>query len=221
MRRRITDGTGNSACAERSTRSPSHSSTNTVFLNVMTIARATLTVPSGSYVWFSNKTLPLSAITRHLLSCWFSGARGENRTHEYRICSPVPLPLGDARELERKERFELSSRVWKTRMFPATSLPRRIIATKNLVGEDRVELSPRVPRTRMRTLHHTPKLELVRQVRLELTLPCLRGRCLDPIWLLTHGGTERTRTVIDLIDNQAPHPSATVPLREFGWVEGS
>src|SRR5260370_1125306 len=27
---------------------------------------------------------------------------------------------------------------------------------------------------------------LVRQVRLELTIPCLRGRCLDPIWLLTH-----------------------------------
>jgi hypothetical protein len=26
---------------------------------------------------------------------------------------------------------------------------------------------------------------LVRQVRLELTIPCLRGRCLDPIWLLT------------------------------------
>src|SRR5258707_6245398 len=41
--------------------------------------------------------------------------------------------------------------------------------------------------------------------------PCLRGRCLDPIWLLTHGGTERTRTVIDLIDNQVPHLSATVP----------
>ena len=69
----------------------------------------------------------------------------------------------------------------------------------------------------MRTLHHTPKIKLVRQVRLELTLPCLRGRCLDPIWLLTHGGTERTRTVIDLIDNQAPHLSATVPLREI-WV---
>ena len=63
----------------------------------------------------------------------------------------------------------------------------------------------------MRTLHHTPKLELVRQVRLELTLPCLRGRCLDPIWLLTHGGTERTRTVIGLVDNQVPHLSATVP----------
>ena len=28
--------------------------------------------------------------------------------------------------LERKERFELSRRVWKTRMFPATSLPRVI-----------------------------------------------------------------------------------------------
>ena len=51
----------------------------------------------------------------------------------------------------------------------------------------------------------------MRQVRLELTIPCLRGRCLDPIWLLTHGGTERTRTVIDLIDNQVPHLSATVP----------
>ena len=28
--------------------------------------------------------------------------------------------------LERKERFELSKRVWKTRMFPATSLPQGI-----------------------------------------------------------------------------------------------
>jgi hypothetical protein len=62
----------------------------------------------------------------------------------------------------------------------------------------------------MLALHHTP-VELVRQVRLELTIPCLRGRCLDPIWLLTHGGTERTRTVIGLVDNQVPHLSATVP----------
>ena len=73
----------------------------------------------------------------------------------------------------------------------------------------------------MRTLHHTPNLKLVRQVRLELTLPCLRGRCLDPIWLLTHGGTERTRTVMGLIDNQVPNPSATVPCEKVGWVEGS
>ena len=29
--------------------------------------------------------------------------------------------------------------------------------------------------------------------------------------LLTHGGTERTRTVIDLVDDQVPHLSATVP----------
>src|SRR2546428_13524846 len=56
---------------------------------------------------------------------------------------------------------------------------------------------------------------MVRQVRLELTIPCLRGRCLDPIWVLTHGGTERTRTVIDLIDNQVPHLSATVPFEEL------
>ena len=61
----------------------------------------------------------------------------------------------------------------------------------------------------------TPRNELVRQVRLELTIPCLRGRCLDPIWLLTHGGTERTRTVIDLIDNQVPHLSATVPFEKL------
>ena len=61
-------------------------------------------------------------------------------------------------------------------------------------------------------------MKLVRQVRLELTIPCLRGRCLDPIWLLTHGGTERTRTVIDLIDNQAPNLSATVPILAMIWV---
>jgi hypothetical protein len=30
------------------------------------------------------------------------------------------------------------------------------------------------------------QFKLVRQVRLELTLPRLRGRCLDPIWPLTH-----------------------------------
>ena len=60
-----------------------------------------------------------------------------------------------------------------------------------------------------------PEMKLVRQVRLELTIPCLRGRCLDPIWLLTHGGTERTRTVIDLIDNQVPHLSATVPCENL------
>ena len=69
----------------------------------------------------------------------------------------------------------------------------------------------------MLTLHHTPKC-LVRQVRLELTVPCLRGRCLDPIWLLTHGGTERTRTVIGLIDNQVPHLSATVPFESWQRV---
>ena len=63
---------------------------------------------------------------------------------------------------------------------------------KNLVGEDRVELSPRVPKTRMLALHHTP---------------------------LYIGGTERTRTVIGLIDNQVPHLSATVPY-ELGGSKG-
>src|SRR5258705_3754930 len=50
--------------------------------------------------------------------------------------------------------------------------------------------------------------------------PCLRGRCLDPIWLLTRGGTERTRTVIDLIDNKVPHLSATVPREKWHRVSG-
>ena len=59
-----------------------------------------------------------------------------------------------------------------------------------MVGEDRIELSPRVPRTRMLTLHHTP---------------------------IQIGGTERTRTVIGLIDNQVPNPSATVPCEKI-WV---
>ena len=58
--------------------------------------------------------------------------------------------LATRARLERKERIELSNRVWKTRMFPTTSLPQ-------VVGEDRIELSPRVPKTRMLALHHTPK----------------------------------------------------------------
>src|SRR5262245_15553803 len=37
----------------------------------------------------------------------------------FALCSLL-FALGS---LERKERFELSNRVWKTRMFPATSLP--------------------------------------------------------------------------------------------------
>jgi hypothetical protein len=54
-----------------------------------------------------------------------------------------------------------------------------------MVGEDRIELSPRVPKTRMLSLHHTP--------------------------IHKNGGTERTRTVIGLVDDQVPHLSATVP----------
>jgi hypothetical protein len=37
-----------------------------------------------------------------------------------------------------------------------------------------------------------------------------------PIWLLTHGGTERIRTVIGLVDDQVPHLSATVPDLDRG-----
>lgn len=34
--------------------------------------------------------------------------------------------LATRAKLERKERIELSSRVWKTRMFPTTSLPQKL-----------------------------------------------------------------------------------------------
>lgn len=147
-----------------------------------------------------------SHVSRYITSAW-----------ERESGRPALLWWGEnsLNKLEHRTGFEPVSQHWQRRVL--NQLDQRC----EMVGEDRVELSPRVPRTRMRTLHHTPKLKLVRQVRLELTLPCLRGRCLDPIWLLTHGGTERTRTVIVLIDNQVPHPSATVPCEKFGWVEGS
>ena len=108
-------------------------------------------------------------------------------------------------KLERKERFELSSRVWKTRMFPATSLPHFFLirVTQNWSGRTELNCLHEFPG--LGCSHYTTPRNLVRQVRLELTMPCLRGRCLDPIWLLTHGGTERTRTVIGLVDNQVPH----------------
>ena len=55
------------------------------------------------------------------------GARGETRTHDngfaIRRLSHLATRADLFLSVERKERFELSSRVWKTRMFPATSLP--------------------------------------------------------------------------------------------------
>ena len=152
------------------------------------------------------RTLETSLEDSHVSS--YITSAGDASQGDPRFCGGVRTVCN---KLEHRTGFEPVSQHWQRRVL--NQLDQRC----EMVGEDRVELSPRVPRTRMRTLHHTPKLKLVRQVRLELTLPCLRGRCLDPIWLLTHGGTERTRTVIDLIDNQAPHPSATVPLREI-WV---
>ena len=157
------------------------------------------------------------------------GAGGETRTldsslEDSHVASYTTSAntYGTKRIMVHRTGFEPMFQRWQRRVLD--QLDQRCKERK-MVGMDRVELSPRVPKTRMLALHHTPKL--VRQVRLELTLPCLRGRCLDPIWLLTHGGTERTRTVIGLVDNQVPHLSATVPLRLvlgadiFGWVEES
>src|SRR5688572_22582675 len=94
-------------------------------------------------------------------------------------------------------------------MFPATSLPHK------RMNSGRTELNCLHEFPGLGCSHYTTPRNLVRQVRLELTIPCLRGRCLDPVWLLTHGGTERTRTVIGLVDNQVPHLSATVPCEKI------
>ena len=49
-----------------------------------------------------------------------------------------------------------------------------------------------------------------RPALIHLSYPTLNGA------LLTPGGTERTRTVIGLVDNQVPHLSATVPFKLGG-----
>ena len=113
-----------------------------------------------------------------------------------------------------------------------------------MVGEDRVKLSPRVPKTRMLALHHTPVPQNLKATKrhkkhkmicASLWLIGAPGetRTHNPLlkrqvpWsnlatdALSVGGTERTRTVIGLIDNQVPNLSATVPCVKFGWVEGS
>ena len=121
----------------------------------------------------------------------------------------IRVNLWLASSLERKERFELSSRVWKTRMFPATSLPRKSFATKKHKKRLRTHFvflcffvtKKWSGRTESNCHHEFPGLGCERY-----TTPRIKN-----------GGTERTRTVIDLIDNQVPHPSATVPLREI-WA---
>ena len=50
----------------------------------------------------------------------------------------------------------------------------------NLLEKETDDLNDRYAKSKIQN----PK-SLVRQVRLELTIPCLRGRCLDPIWPLT------------------------------------
>ena len=52
------------------------------------------------------------------------GGRMKNGCCISKLSSFIPHP--SSLSLERKERFELSKRVWKTRMFPATSLPQGI-----------------------------------------------------------------------------------------------
>lgn len=90
-------------------------------------------------------------------------------------------------------------------MFPATSLPqeeRRVTGVRRLRHRREVRIV-------FATDNHglTRKRVLVR-VRLCKSVAEI-------------GGTERTRTVIDLIDNQVPHLSATVPVRDWQRVSDS
>ena len=63
----------------------------------------------------------------------------------------------------------------------------------------------------MLALHHTPKFGAPGETRTHN--PLLKRQVPYPIWPLTHGGAERTRTVIVLVDNQVPHLSATAPKK--------
>lgn len=126
------------------------------------------------------------------------------------------MPISDC-QLARPKRSEISAQLCRTMAWikdPSQSKHQSAIGNQKsaMFGRGGQNRTVSTSAQDSDAIAITPHPEnLVRQVRLELTIPCLRGRCLDPIWLLTHGGTERTRTVIGLVDNQVPHLSATVP----------
>src|SRR5215831_7457975 len=80
-----------------------------------------------------------------------------NKRHPRNLFLSFILPVSSL-VLERKERFELSSRVWKTRMFPATSLPHlwSAPADSRLVGTTTPALDLGV-RTKIRSTELNPK----------------------------------------------------------------
>src|SRR6185436_15832246 len=59
---RMTEGCGNTKCCERSTRSPSSSTTSAEPFHTSRTARGMLTMPSASYDAFNNKTFRVSVI---------------------------------------------------------------------------------------------------------------------------------------------------------------
>ena len=77
-----------------------------------------------------------------------------------------------------------------------------------MVGDDRIELSPR-PLCKTFFSRKGAKKTLRNAVAL-CAFASLRESSSLKVALM-HGGTERTRTVIGLVDNQVPHLSATVP----------
>ena len=93
-------------------------------------------------------------------------------------------------QLVRKKRFELSRRVWKTRMFPATSLPRgtRVRATRAFCGgvrtvynkmEHRTGFEPVSQHWQRRVLNQLDqRCEMVGEDRVELSPRVPRTRML-------------------------------------------
>src|SRR5260370_42043552 len=85
--------------------------------------------------------------------------------------------------------MDLSSLVPRTRMLALHHTPRSIADCefRNADLKIDVRIQSRLDDSEKSAIRNPQSeiLELVRQVRLELTIPCLRGRCLDPIWPLT------------------------------------
>ena len=124
-------------------------------------------------------------------------------------------------DLVGEDRIELSPRVPRTRMLALHHTPEPISDCEFRIADLKTRVSAMlgfcpIPDPTNSEIRN-PKseiLELVRQVRLELTIPCLRGRCLDPIWLLTQIVPEARASARASISIT---PSLTVGLLTLNW----
>lgn len=156
------------------------------------------------------------------------GARGETRTLVTGFAIRRLSRLATRAKLERKERFELSNRVWKTRMFPTTSLPQMFgtpgrTRTRNLDVRS-VALFQLSHRSKMTLVHRTGfepmsqrwqrrvlnqldqrcKCEMVGMDRVELSPRVPKTRMLTLHHTPKFGAPGETRTHNPLLKRQVP-----------------